>query len=124
MSYIQLSLFGKTLWDRFQLTTGWILKPCWNHSQTPKFQCLLLENGQLPVWCEGESLISVGESWTPNIGEGPDFVNKEEGCSSWQILEENAAEKYYLSPAKCTHILHQAQIRRDCKAQSYYGVGV
>ena len=52
------------------------------------------------------------------------WENVEEGCSSWQILEENAAEKYYLSPAKCTHILHQAQIRRDCKAQSYYGVGV
>ena len=52
------------------------------------------------------------------------WENVEEGCSSWQILEENAAEKYYLSPAKCTYILHQAQIRRDCKAQSYYGVGV
>lgn len=35
------------------------------------------------------------------------WENVEEGCSSWQILEENAAEKYYLSPAKCTHILHR-----------------
>ena len=54
MGYIQLSLFGKTSWERFLQMTGWILEPCCNHFPIPKFQCLLLEDGLTPVWCEGE----------------------------------------------------------------------
>lgn len=110
MEYIQLSLFGKTLWERFHQTTGWILKPCWKHSQIPKFQCLLQEDGQMPAWCEGECLISAGGSWTPNIGEAPDCAKEESASFSWQILEEHAAQKYYLNPAGCSRILYLAQM--------------
>ena len=54
MVYFQQSLFGKTSWERFHQMTGWILEPSYPLSQTPMFQCLLLEDGQEPEWCEGE----------------------------------------------------------------------
>ena len=37
---IQLSVFGKTLQERFLQMTGWILQPCSVRSQVPRFQCL------------------------------------------------------------------------------------
>ena len=37
-----------------------ILEPCRNPSQIPRFQCLLLEDGQEPEWCEREGLTSAG----------------------------------------------------------------
>ena len=58
MVYFQLSLFGKTSWERFLQMTGWILEPSYPRSQPPMFQCLLLEDGQEPEWCEGERLTS------------------------------------------------------------------
>ena len=45
---IQLSLFGKTLRERFLQMTGWILQPCSVRSQVPRFQCLLVD-GHTPV---------------------------------------------------------------------------
>lgn len=71
MANIQLSLFGKTLEERFLQTTGWTLEPCWSRSQIPKFQCLLLEDGQTPEWFEGVKLMCAGDSWTLSIGENP-----------------------------------------------------
>ena len=110
MAYFQLSLFGKTSWERFHQATEWILGPCWNLSQIPKFQCLLLEDGRTPEWCEGDSLTSFGGSWTPVIGESPLPLNGGEESLSWQILEDNAPGKYYLSPAVCSTILRLAEI--------------
>ena len=110
MAYIQLSLFGKTSWERFLQMTGWILEPCLNLSQTPKFQCLLLEDGQTPVWCEGERLTSAGGLWTPSIGENPQSPSGGVVSSSWRILEDNVPEKYYLSPAACSRILRLSEI--------------
>ena len=69
MDCFQLSLFGKTSWERFLQMTGWILEPSYPRSQPPMFQCLLLEDGQEPAWCEGERPISHGGSWTPSIGQ-------------------------------------------------------
>ena len=66
--YFQLSLFGKTSWERFLQMTGWTLEPCYPRSTPPMFQCLLLEDGREPEWCEGERLTSHGGSWMPNIG--------------------------------------------------------
>src|SRR5690625_7709462 len=54
MEHIQLSLFGKTSWELFHQITGWILRPCLNRSQIPKFQCLLPESGQTLEWSEGK----------------------------------------------------------------------
>ena len=107
--YFQLSLFGKTSWERFLQMTGWTLEPCYPRSTPPMFQCLLLEDGQEPEWCEGERLTSHGGSWTPNIGQAPDWHDGSVS-SSWRILEADAPTKYYLSPAQCTHFLKLAEI--------------
>ena len=49
ITYIQLSLFGKTSWERFLQMTGWTLEPFYPPSRTPKFQCLLREDEALFV---------------------------------------------------------------------------
>ena len=97
MVYFQQSLFGKTSWERFHQMTGWILEPSYPLSQTPMFQCLLLEDGQEPEWCEGERLTSLGGSWTPSIGQAPDWHDGSVS-SLWQTLEDGAPTKYFLSP--------------------------
>ena len=86
MVYFQQSLFGKMSWERFHQMTGWILEPSYPLSQTPMFQCLLLEDGQEPEWCEGERLTSAGGSWTPSIGQAPGW---HDGSVSflWQTLD-------------------------------------
>ncbi len=112
ITYIQLSLFGKTSWERFHQMTGWILEPSCLRSQTPKFQCLLREDGQTPEWCEGEVLTSAGGSWTPSIGQGPHWP-ADSGFSSWRILEGGVLTKYCLSPAQCSRFLKLAQ-RAGC----------
>ena len=108
MAYIQLSLFGRTSWELFHRETGWILEPCWKRSQAARFQCLLLNTGPAPVWCEGAKVISVGGSWTPSIGEAPGSSSEENGYSLWRILEESVAPRYYLSAAQCSRILRYA----------------
>lgn len=106
MVNIQLSLLGKTSWERFLQMTGWTIEPCWNPSQIPAFQCLLLEDGQTPEWCEGEALTSPGGLWIPVHGE----CHSEGSVSfSWQILEDSVPEKFYLSPGLCSKILRLAQ---------------
>ena len=109
MVYFQQSLFGKMSWERFHQITGWILEPSYPLSQTPMFQCLLLEDGQEPEWCEGERLTSAGGSWTPSIGQAPGW---HDGSASflWQTLEDGVPTKYFLSPAQCSHFLHLAEI--------------
>ena len=109
MVYFQQSLFGKTSWERFHQMTGWILEPSYPLSQTPMFQCLLLEDGQEPEWCEGERLTSAGGSWTPSIGQAPDW---HDGSASflWQTLEDGVPTEYFLSPAQCSHFLRLAEI--------------
>ena len=89
--------------------TGWILEPCYPPSQTPRFQCLLLEDGETPEWCEGDVPTSPGGSWTPNTGQSPAWHDGSVS-SSWRILEADAPRKYYLSPAQCAHFLKLAQI--------------
>lgn len=109
MAYFQLSLFGRTSQERFHQTTGWTLNLCWNPSQVPRFQCLLLEDGQNAEWLEGVSLTSAGGSWTPSIGENPPSYREENASLSWQILEEHAPRKYCLNLVNCTHFLTLAQ---------------
>ena len=98
---IQLSVFGKTLQERFLQMTGWILQPCSVRSQVPRFQCLLVD-GHTPEWCEGDALIPLGDCWTPSIGENPPSYSGASACSSWRILQASVPEKYYLSPGLCS----------------------
>ena len=109
MVYFQQSLFGKTSWERFHQMTGWILEPSYPLSQTPMFQCLLLEDGQEPEWCEGTHPISHGGSWTPSIGQAPEGWHEGSGFSSWRILEADVPQTYYLSPVQCSHFLRLRQ---------------
>ena len=97
MVYFQQSLFGRTSWERFFQMTGWTLEPCSQRSQPPTFQCLLLEDGQEPEWCEGIRPISHGGSWMPSIGQAPDW---HDGSASllWQTLEDNVPTKYFFKP--------------------------
>ena len=121
MVYFQQSLFGKTSWERFHQMTGWILEPSYPLSQMPMFQCLLLEDGQEPEWCEGERLTSAGGSWTPNIGQAPGW---HDGSASflWQTLEDGVPTKYFLSPAQCSHpplsMLPYAGVRQGADGNS------
>ena len=108
MIFIQLSLFGKTSWERFLQMTGWTLEPSYPLSQTPKFQCLLREDGQTPEWCEGDAPISHGGSWTPNTGQGPGWPD-DSASFLWQTLEGGVLPQYCLSPAQCSHFLRLAQ---------------
>lgn len=109
---IQLSVFGKTLRERFLQMTGWILQPCSVRSQVPRFQCLLVD-GHTPEWCEGDALIPLGDCWTPSIGENPPSYSGASACSSWQILQASVPEKYYLSPGLCSRFLRLA-VRAGC----------
>jgi hypothetical protein len=77
-------------------------------SQRPKFQCLQVVNGQTPEWSELIQLTSLGESWTPNIGESPSVAVE---SSLSQILEANVPEKYFLSSRACEGILRRAEKR-------------
>lgn len=112
MVYFQQSLFGRTSWERFFQMTGWTLEPCSQRSQPPIFQCLLLEDGQEPEWCEGERLTSAGGSWTPSIGQAPGWHDGS-ASFSWQILEGDVLPKYCLSPVQCSHFLRLAE-RAGC----------
>lgn len=103
---------GKMSKEVFRQITGWILMPCLQRSKTPKFQCLLPGDGQMPEWCEGSELTSPGGLWTPNIGQAPGWHDGR-GSFSWQILEDGVLPKYCLSLAKCSRFLKLAQ-RAGC----------
>ena len=106
MENIQLSLFGRTYPELFQVTTERIFEPCLKKSQTPIFQCLQVANGQPQEWLEGGRLTPLGESLMLNIGEYPSVENE---STLSEILEDNVPEKYYLSPKACLGILRRAK---------------
>ncbi len=106
MVNIQLSLFGRMYPVLFHQQTEQILKPCLKKSQNPIFQCLQVENGVTQEWLEGQQLTQLGECLTLNFGEYP---NVENVSTLSEILEDNAPEKYYLSPKACLGILRRAK---------------
>lgn len=77
-------------------------------SQKPKFQCLILKNGQTPEWLEAMELNSLGGCTTLSIGE---FPNAGVESSLWQVLESHAPVKYYLSKKACEGIIRRAANR-------------
>ena len=84
------------------------LRLCCNRSQRAKFQCLDLESGQTPEWYEAEALLSLGVCTTPNISEQHSGAGV---CFLSAILQENAPERYSLSPKACAGILRRAERR-------------
>ena len=77
-------------------------------SQSPKFQCLVLDGGQTPEWYEAEALISLGVYTIPGTLGLPSDGGV---CFLSQILEASVPEKYYLSPRACAGILRRAERR-------------
>ena len=108
MANTRSSQSGKTCQVRRVQRLGVTFKPCLRRSQRAKFQCLDLESGRTPGWCEAEELISLGASTTVNISEQHSGAGV---CFLSQILEENAPEKYSLSPKACAGILRRAERR-------------
>lgn len=99
---------GKMFPELFRPQEDVILRPCWKRSQKAKFQCLVLDGGQTPVWYEAAELISLGACTTPNISEQHSGAG---ACFLSQILQEEAPEKYSLSPKACMGILRRAERR-------------
>ena len=87
---------------------GVTLRPCSRRSQRAKFQCLDLESGPTPEWCEATELISLGSCMTVNISEQHSGAG---ACFLSAILEEHAPDKYSLSPKACKGILRRAEHR-------------
>src|SRR5690625_7196564 len=54
-------------------------------------------------------LMSLGDCWMPNIGEGPRLLKEEDVSFSWQILEDHVPQKYYLKPVICNRFLRLAE---------------
>ena len=84
------------------------IRLCCRRSQRAKFQCLDLESGQTPEWYEAEALLSLGVCTIPNISEQHSGAGV---CFLSAILQENAPERYSLSPKACAGILRRAERR-------------
>ena len=108
MDYIQDSLFGRMSQEHLAATTDEILGRSLVNSSGAKFQCLLLDDGLMPVWLEGTGVVLRGECSTRNIGESPNVAVE---SSLSQILEANVPQKYYLSAKACAGILRRAEAR-------------
>ena len=92
-------LAGK--WQRaFLQTTGLRFRAVLERfADLPKFQCLLLEDGQTPEWFEGVKLMWQA-LWTLSIGENCTPSKKTYLSSSWRILKEQRAEEILFKPHK------------------------
>ena len=108
MANIQSSQFGKTCPVRRVQPMDVTLRLCSRRSQKAKFQCLSLESGQTPEWYEGSELISLGSFTTVNISAQHSGAG---ACFLSAILEENAPDRYSLSPKACAGILRRAERR-------------
>ena len=89
MGYIQVSLFGRTSWERLQAMLGVTLRPCSRKSDRPTFQCLLLDDGQEPEWLEAKTSESHGERSMLNFGASPSTAK---GSSLSRVLESGGGD--------------------------------
>ncbi len=108
MANIQGSRSGRTSQVVRVQPMDMTLRLCSRHSQKAKFQCLDLDGGPTAEWHEAEALISLGSCTTVNISERHSGAG---ACFLSAILEENAPEKYSLSPKACLGILRRAERR-------------
>lgn len=108
MENIHGLLSGKMWQELFQAIKDKISEECLKKSQKAIFQCLIVENGQIPVWLETGKQLQLGECWMLNTGECP---NVERESTLYTILMENVPDKYYLSGKACAGILRRAKQR-------------
>lgn len=108
------SPFGKTFPEPFPAAKGRTSRPCSKPfvksggAQTILYLSLRKGSGFLPetLW-ETVSLLP-GACWTPQAGAYP---KEERESFLWQILQENAPEKYFLTKTACMGILRRAKKR-------------
>ena len=105
----QDSLYGRTYPEHSALITGLILKPCLKRSDRPRFQCLLMANGQRTEW---HNYLDVRLPGGSSMLSGSCLKGAKESSLS-QILQkpEDVPQKYYLSPKACIGILRRAKQR-------------
>lgn len=111
MNAIQKLLSGKTSSAHLAATTEMISSASSKNSVSSwqkGFLRLDLRAGQMQGRFWENPVPSHGEFSMHNIGETPSVAVE---SSLSQILEDNAPEKYYLSPKACVGILHRAQCR-------------
>ena len=112
MEYIQLSLFGKTCPEHSLPIKGKTSDASLKSSSDSARKCLFLDlradAGHNPERSWVTATASRGDSSTRNTGECPSAVSE---STLWQILQEDAPEKYYLSARACEGILRRAERR-------------
>ena len=107
-------LSGRMFPELSQATKEQTSKPCCNHSATSAMKDGFLylnlkeESGDL-LGLSWETIGALhGESMTLNFGESP---SEERESILLQILDQNAPEKYSLSPKACAGIIRRAEKR-------------
>lgn len=111
MENIQSTLYGKMWPGLFQAIKEKISAGSWKKSQKATFQCLKVENGQMPEWLElreqgGRFSVPHGGCLMLNFGECP---NVENVSILSAILEADVPDKYFLSAKACWGIIRRAQ---------------
>lgn len=106
---IPAALSGKMFRELFLPMVARISVSSSRKSSKPRFQILLVEDGQTPGWFELNKELPAGECWTLNFGEYP-REGKESSLS--QIYQGTTEQKYYLSPRACQGILRRIARRK------------
>lgn len=114
MDGIQLSLFGRMFPEPFHPTVEKISGASLKNSQKSakrggiQYLDLRAENGNPPErsWATGSALR--GGCLTLSIGVSPSAAVE---STLWQILEEDAPERYYLSAKACAGVLRRVERR-------------
>ena len=112
MEYIQLSLFGKTCPEPSlpikEKTSDASLKSSSESARKYLFLDLRVDAGHSQERSWVTATVSRGGSSTRNTGEYP---RDAEESTLWQILQEDAPERYCLSAKACEGILRRAERR-------------
>lgn len=101
--------YGRTYLEHSALIRGLILRPCLKKSDRPRFQCLLMANGQRTEW---HNYLDVRLPGGSSMLNGGSLKGAKESFLS-QILQkaDDVPKKYYLSSRACQGILNRAAKR-------------
>ena len=111
ITYIQLSLFGKTSWERFSTNDRMDFRAVLSaFSDTEVPMPPSGRWGNAGMVRRGERLMCAGGSWTPSIGQAPEGWHEGSGIFVVaDFLEADVPQTYYLSPVQCSHFLRLAE---------------
>lgn len=119
MENIQSTLYGKMWPGLFQAIKAKISAGSWKKSQKATFQCLKVENGQMPEWLELREQGAVQcTAWRMLDAQFWECPNVENVSTLSAILEADVPDKYFLSAKACWGIIRRAQ-EKQRKSQPY-----